>query len=575
MRRFAGWVAGVTLLVGGVASAGETAYVRLSDPARMMCTSAPADWTRPELDDGGWSPKEQPPPQPLPGADGSIPDGGTVTTGCAGTAFLRWHFDAGPELAKLASVTLRIRYTHGFAAYLNGVEVARRRLDARAPASAVALDYHGPEFERVFVPLKPGLLRPHGNVLAVEVHPRTAGREPVAAVELSGADGVRIVRGPYLSRLSETSVSVVFDTDLPSLGELRWGESEPYAELVTDAPPQRHHVLRMTGLKPGAQAHYRVVARAPLQVVAQVGSSLPVADPQPGDIPADAFDGGDVQFHTPPEAGRPLRFVVYGDVRSGHDVHALLDRQVLAEDPDLALVTGDLVDRGSDEGDWERFFEISGPLLKQIAIFPAPGNHEYARLGRGAQSFMQLFRWPLKPGEDDAGYYSFDLAGVHFAALDSNQYRSPGQLAWLERDLTGAEANGARALFVFAHEPPYSTGLHGDNQTMIHDYVPLLERHHVAMFFGGHDHHYERGKVGTLDYVITGGGGAELRTLRCGVAGKRPCPPSVRAIANEHHYVLVEVLPAFFRVCAKRPDGSPLEACVELPLPAQHQARNP
>jgi hypothetical protein len=40
----------------------------------------------------------------------------------------------------------------------------------------------------------------------------------------------------------------------------------------------------------------------------------------------------------------------------------------------------------------------------------------------------------------------------------------------------------------------------------------------------------------------------------------------VTAFINEHHYLLVEVLPKLFRVCPKRPDGSPLEACVDYPL---------
>ena len=88
----------------------------------------------------------------------------------------------------------------------------------------------------------------------------------------------------------------------------------------------------------------------------------------------------------------------------------------------------------------------------------------------------------MRVGEEDAGYYSFDAAGVHFVALDSNQYRSPRQLAWLERDLGEAERRGAHALFVYAHEPPYSTALHGDNQICIHDYVPILERHHVRAY---------------------------------------------------------------------------------------------
>src|SRR5947209_5662569 len=120
----------------------------------------------------------------------------------------------------------------GYAAYLNGVEIARRRLDPGAAPDALANDWHGLEWERVFVQLKEGTLRAHGNVLAIEVHPRTAGREALVDAELSGADGVRIVRGPYLQRIGAREVLVIFDTDLPALGEARWGATEAYGSMA-------------------------------------------------------------------------------------------------------------------------------------------------------------------------------------------------------------------------------------------------------------------------------------------------------------------------------------------------------
>lgn len=540
MRSF---VAACVLLLGAAASATEYSYVRAEDHARTVCGAAPDGWREAGFDDKSWQERDL-------GVDGGF-------AGCAGTLFIRHAFDVGPEQARLATVTLRIRYSHGFAAYLNGVEIARRRLDAGAGPTAVANDYHGPEADRLFIPVKPGLLKRSGNLLAVEVHPRTAGKEPFADVELVGADGIRIVRGPYLLRLSEREVTVAFDTDLPSFGEVRWGTTDAYGRSVSDAPAQTHHALKLAGLKPGTTLHYRVLVRPQPGLLAQA-DGIPLQTP---------VDSGDAVFHTPPPAGKPLRFVVYGDVRSpGHDVHALIDQRILDEDPDLALVTGDLVDRGSDEGDWERFFEIAAAMLRQVAIFPTPGNHDYAKLGHGYPVFHSLFRWPLRAGDDEAGWYSFDESGVHFVAVDSNQYRSPRQIAWLDRDLAEAERKHARAIFVYSHEPAYSSQMHGNNEVAIRDYWPLMEKHHVSMYFGGHDHDYERGRVGTLDYVVTGGGGAELRAARCGAESKKPCPPYVQALYNEHHYVAVEVMPTFFRVCPKRPDGSALEPCTEYPL---------
>ncbi len=539
----------VGVLAFAMARADEVSWIHAGDRARFVCGAAPADWMQAAFDDRAWD-------EALPVPDGgmAIPDGGV---GCTGTRYERWRFDVGAELARLATITLRIRYSHGFAAYLNGVEIARRRLDAGAGPAALANDWHGPEAERVIVPFRAGMLRPTGNTLAIEVHPRALGREPLVEAELSGADGPRLVRGPYLVNLSERAVTVLFDTDLPTVGAVAWGPTDEYGASDVEPSARTHHALTLRGLAADRAYHYRVTARSSPVALASSSAGLPES--------RDVVDSGDAAFHTPPGAGRPLRFVVYGDVRSGHDVHAALDRAILDDDPDFVLVTGDLVDRGSDEGDWEKFFEVGAPLLRRVATFPAVGNHEYARLGRGLPPYLGFFPPPpsAKTGET---WYSFDAAGAHFVALDSNQYRSPAQLAWLDRDLAEARRRGARALFVYAHEAPYASGLHGDNQIAIHDYVPVFERHHVTLFLGGHDHHYERGRVGALDYVITGGGGAELRPQKCGVPGRKPCGPRVLALYNEHHYVLVEVMPTFARVCPKRPDGTPLEPCTTLPL---------
>jgi hypothetical protein len=524
-------------------SANEYSYLRPdAGRGRFSCVPEPG-WFGAAFDDRAWL---EPP---------AAPDLGVT---CLGTRYHRFTFDAGPEIGRLATLTLSVRYEHGFAAYLNGSEIARRRLEPNADRDALATETHGPEAERIVVPVRPGMLKRAGNLLAFEVHPRTVGHEPVLEVELSAADGPRIIRGPYLLRLKEDEVTVVFDSDLPTTAEVQYGASDAYGQMARDGRVGTHHALRLGGLQAGAAYHYRVTARAP--------APRPVAQLDGVALGEELFDAGDARFHTPPEVGRALRFIAYGDVRSGHDVHAQINKAIREEDPDLAIITGDLVDRGSDEADWDKFFSVATPLLREVAVYPAIGNHEYARLGRGAERFYALFRQPLPAGDEDPGYYSFDISGVHFVALDSNQYRSPRQLRWLDQDLKRARQSGTRAIFVYAHEGPYSSGLHGDNALCVHDYVPVLERNHVTMFIGGHDHHFERGRVGTLEYLVTGGGGAELRSPRCGVPGRRACPDRVAAYANEHHYVSIEVMPDFVRLCPKRPDGSALVPCSTLPF---------
>ncbi|MEO6950644.1 MAG: metallophosphoesterase family protein [Polyangia bacterium] len=458
--------------------------------------------------------------RPVVALDGAR-DGGT---GCARTQLLRWHFSTTSDTPR-GLLTLRARYQHGFVAYLDGVEVARRRV--AGGVDSLATDLHGPEWERI--PLIGVALSRGEHVLAVEAHPRTAGREPSFDAALEASDAPRITHGPYLLDVGTTSARVAFETDAPTTATVRYDKGR----VANDVSGQRH-VITLSGLRPSTSYDYRV----------QLGDDAETAR---------------IPFHTEPLAGRPLRFVIYGDVRSGHDTHAELVRSILHEDPDLAIMTGDLVDMGSDEGDWDRYFEIATPLLSSVPVYPAPGNHEYARGGRGQARFRALF--------DITGpsWRSFEVAGVHFIALDSNQYRSAEQLAWLRHDLESAKHS--RAIVAYAHEGAYSSGLHGDNEIAKTQYAPLLEKAGATLYVGGHDHHYERGRVGTLDYIVSGGGGAELRSQRCGLPGKKSCPPRVKALFNQHNYIVVDVLPKLFRVCAKRPDGTPLEACVTRALP--------
>src|SRR2546430_1475101 len=80
----------------------------------------------------------------------------------------------------------------------------------------------------------------------------------------------------------EREVTILFDTDLPTLGEIRWGTGgepsgarregsreavpsglppvqESYDKVLTDAPAQTHHALRLRNLTAGTAYHYRVV----------------------------------------------------------------------------------------------------------------------------------------------------------------------------------------------------------------------------------------------------------------------------------------------------------------------------
>lgn len=549
------------------------------------------------------------------GGPGMAPDA-PIFPSCSGALYTRRHFDLGAEAKQLSGLTLRIKYTDSFAAYLNGIEVARRRIvdAAQTVATTLAQDRGPVEPESFYLQVAPGQLRERDNILAVEVHAKSVDRCAKADLELLGTTGPRVVRGPYIERLADGALDLTLETDQPAMIELRYGKGEVRSErdrrLVMSTLPQTAHRGRITGLRPGRVYHYQAALIGP----GETRSELPIQ-----------------VVHTPPPPGRPLRVVLYGDSRSGHAIHAQLVQAILDEDPDFVLNTGDLVERGTEEGDWDRFFSVAGPLIARVPVYLAAGNHEYARRRQGALRLFSLFStmFPVQapvrtppppspraslrpppaaafaphllaetavtqplpalvpeaasplpatppkeptlpaepPGEGLRGFYSLDVSGVHLVSIDSNQLHRREQLHWLAADLQAAEARRVRATLAWMHDGPFSMGYHGGNATAARELVPLLERYHVSLLVSGHDHDYERGRRGTLNYVVTGGGGAELRPLRCGIPGKRRCKNPPLAFFNEHHYVRLDVLPGALQLCPRRLDGSPLEECLTLRLP--------
>jgi hypothetical protein len=437
----------------------------------------------------------------------------------------------------LAMLELRMRYEDGVAAWLNGVEVVRAALRSRAP-TALADRPHGPEWETFYIPVAPGLLRLGTNVLAIELHASARHAGPSVEVELRGRRDRGIVRGPVLADVDATSARIVVDTDPGLEAVLQWGTGAVLDREERSAAGRRH-TFSLTGLPARAQVRYRV----------QAGVTPPVT----------------YAFHTMPGAGDVIRIGIYGDVRGGHATHRKLLEQMLAEPLDLVGVTGDMVLRGADQADWQRFFAITQPLLAQVRYVPSIGNHDLG--ARDGHDVLMLPPGP--PGRPEGTYwYSYDLADIHIVSLDSNAYELVEQATWLEADLAAARERKVRAIIALTHDGPFSRGYHRGNVDARSRYVPILVKHHVDLLLAGHDHLYQRGEADGLRYVVSGGGGASLYAITCGIRGKPTCAvdDGMQAIAREHHFLVLTIGARAIELCARRPDGRLLEACTRLPL---------
>jgi predicted phosphodiesterase len=441
---------------------------------------------------------------------------------------------------------MRVRYHDGLSVHLNGREIARRNLSADRQS---ATRLRGSEWELFAIPAELTGIRPGGNLLAVEVRPSSGSQSPVLDLELELAPSGKVLRGPMVQRTTDRSATIVFESDVPSKAEVEYGLSATLGmrALSAGGALARHHEVVLTGLAPGKAVHYRlVVAGRPTR---------------------------SWTFHTPPERQEPVRFVVYGDTRAGNRTHAKIVSAMLQEPLDFVISTGDMVQRGSDEADWQRFFKVTAELLASVPYYPVAGNHDMGKAGDEQRRMSEIFAlWPGPPERPAWGsWYSFTISGVHFVMLDSNSYEHEEQLAWVEADLKAARAAGARAIFAAVHDGPYSRGLHKGNRFAEEHYAPLLRQYGVNLLFAGHDHLYQRGEVEGLAYVVSGGAGAPLYSVRCGVSGKPRCKreDGMKKVERVHHYVLVTVFPSFISMCPKRSDRTEVEPCVRYPLAPQ------
>jgi 3',5'-cyclic AMP phosphodiesterase CpdA len=227
-------------------------------------------------------------------------------------------------------------------------------------------------------------------------------------------------------------------------------------------------------------------------------------------LPLAACDRG---AEGPADAGARFHFIVYGDCRTGHDVHRRIVQSMLSAEPRLVINTGDLVTSDTPQ-EWDDFREIVRPLRARAAYLPAAGNHDIFSDQGGLAKEFQLERL----------YYDRRMGDLHVFILDSNQPDDPDQLRWLDGAFTRSTA---RHRIVVFHYPPIGYDSGGDGG-YLGAFRKALARLKPCAVFSGHDHTFYTLVRDDVRYVVTGGGGAPLY-------GEGPAGSLTRSF---HHYVV-------------------------------------
>ena len=224
--------------------------------------------------------------------------------------------------------------------------------------------------------------------------------------------------------------------------------------------------------------------------------------------------------------------------------------------PDALLMLGDNwygeLPGGVNSPRWKTHFEDLYPK----SVFDCPayailGNHDYQRMPESKVDSELAYakkggtRWTMP-----ARWYSFSPNPlVTVIALDSNMPHPAGpqaagvnftltheeqaeQLRWLKAELE--KPRSTPYLIVMGHHPIYSNGPHGDHKVLIADWEPLLREHKAHLYLAGHDHDMQHLEFEghPTSFVLSGGGGADLYTLKIEEAKRGPY--AVKAYGFSH-----------------------------------------
>jgi hypothetical protein len=329
-----------------------------------------------------------------------------------------------------------------------------------------------PPGPKPFVPAPPS-----GNTLYEPPAPRPVPEGPIR-------------RGPYVQALTSTSAIVCFELAAEGEGSLSC------ERRMLQSPRGIRHEIAISDLRPGTRYDYTV---------------------EPGGVKA--------SFKTPPDADGDLFFVAWGDCRTYYERLRRMSELAAKDLPDFSVHTGDLVDEGTIQSDWDSFFESASPLLRTGAFWPSMGNHEY-----DAKPYYDLFILP-----DPERYYTFTAGPAQFFILDADWTgrKDPKQIEWLKAEL---KKSTARVRFAVLHQPIVSCPCDdfSPELSMYRIFGKILEEGKVSIVFQGHNHNYQRAERNGVVYITTGGGGAPLYPIGT-------LTPETKFARVVNHYVRVRV----------------------------------
>jgi len=291
------------------------------------------------------------------------------------------------------------------------------------------------------------------------------------------------VKDPYLQAALADSVWVLVEADdAQAPATVEYGLTSGYGmEAITEsteATDRGYHVhnVKLTGLEPNTQYHYRVTHGA--------------------------TTSADRTFWTAVEPGTAFRFGYMSDSQAGRGIHAQCATLMASLNPRMITFGGD----ASDDPTWESwdedfFVPEQEALNAEVPFVNAPGNHEgWTALTRA---------YTQGPEGDGEGYFSFDYGDAHFLVLNTqiDRKHSSDQWAFAAADLAATTQPWKIVVF---HKSGYVSGGHGEDLDMRLMSDQVFVPNEVDLTLSGHNHFYQHNEAGGIHHVVIGSTGGTL-----------------------------------------------------------------
>lgn len=328
----------------------------------------------------------------------------------------------------------------------------------------------------------------------------------------------KIVCGPYVQCMTETSFTVIWTTDVDAVA---WVEVAPddgthfynkERDKYYDAhgngvfPIGKIHKVVVDGLEPGSTYRYRVMNRG---VIAYNGSGNVQYMHGSG---TDVYKGEPHKITTFKEDYDTIRFDLYNDI---HGKDSLFNRILSGarDNRDFVFLNGDMTSNISNEELIPMMYlgSVAKSLNGGLPLFASRGNHELR--GRDAIKWLNYFQTTT-----GTPYYSFSIGDFFFVVLDACEDKPDSDIEysgivaskpyverqgrWLKEVIASEECRNAKVRIALCHVPPESKGWYGAAQMCNILVPPLNEAGFDAMFCG----HIHRWRVAEPDGSISNAG---------------------------------------------------------------------